>query len=91
MLIITYYIYLMNSFKEKIDGHVVRATFSLPHDATEEIKKLVRKFGQCDRTLNKSEVVRIGLATLKRLNKNELQQAADRLVKLKSGRPPLDI
>lgn len=80
----------MNNFRKKTDRNVVRATFSLPHDTTEDIKNLVRKFGQCDRTLNKSEVIRIGLATLKRMNKNELQTAADKLVKLRAGRPPLE-
>jgi Arc/MetJ-type ribon-helix-helix transcriptional regulator len=80
----------MNNLNQKKFTSVVRATFSLPYEATEEIEQLRKKFGRSGSPLNKSEVVRIGLAALKSLDKSKLQEAADRIVKLKAGRPRVE-
>jgi hypothetical protein len=79
----------MNNLKKKKFPNVVRATFSLPHDAPAEIEKLRTKFGKNGCNLNKSEIVRIGLTVLGKLPQNDLKEAADTLNRMKAGRPRL--
>lgn len=81
----------MNNIAEKKPktsrAKVVRATFSLPNTCLEQLDRLQVKFGRKGHILNRSEVVRIGLATLERMKQNELQSTVDYVERLKAGRP----
>lgn len=68
---------------------VVRTTFSLPNSCIEQLDRLQVKFGMKGHILNRSEVVRIGLATLERMKQDELHSAASSVERLKAGRPKL--
>jgi hypothetical protein len=67
----------------------VRATFSLPGQAIRDIEQLRMLLGRRGVLLNRSELVRLGLAALHRLPERELMQVVDSLQRLKAGRPPL--
>lgn len=82
----------MKNLKQKEDlpsggSKVVRATFSLPKSCVDQLDMLQRKFGKSGHILNRSEVVRIGLAALERLPKAEFQAALSDVERLKAGRP----
>lgn len=64
-----------------------RATFSLPSQAVDEIEQLRSEFGKKGVLLNRSEVVRLGLAALRRLPERQLLLAVHSLERLKAGRP----
>ncbi len=66
---------------------VIRATFSLPNSCLEQLDRLQVKFGRKGHILNRSEVVRIGLAALERMKQNDLQSTVDYVQRLKAGRP----
>lgn len=67
---------------------VVRATFSLPSSALSEIDLLRKRLAMDGVILNKSEVVRVGLAALEGLPSRELRKAINEIDRLRAGRPP---
>ncbi|OMG51672.1 hypothetical protein BJN45_17290 [Azonexus hydrophilus] len=81
----------MEDFEEKTPktngAKVIRATFSLPSSCLEQLDRLQVEFGRKGHILNRSEVVRIGLAALERMRQDELQSAATYVEHLKAGRP----
>jgi hypothetical protein len=84
----------MNDFTKntprEIDGsHVIRATFSLPRSCVEQLEKLRIKFARRGHILNRSELVRIGLAALDKIQQKEFQAALSGVERLKAGRPKL--
>ena len=68
-------------------GHAVRATFSLPSQAIEDLDDLRRSMGKRGFLLNRSELVRLGLAALRRLPEKQIRQEVEALDRLKAGRP----
>lgn len=68
---------------------VVRATFSLPGSALDEIEALRKKLALDGYILNKSEVVRIGLVALDGLPNRHAKKVISEIERLKAGRPCL--
>lgn len=66
---------------------VIRATFSLPESAVEEIDAIRKKLAQDGHILNKSEVVRVGLAALENISERHIRAAIGDIARLKAGRP----
>lgn len=84
----------MKNYPQKKDvpttgSKVVRATFSLPKSCVDQLDDLRLKFGRKGHILNRSEVVRIGLAALEKLPSTEFQAALADVERLKAGRPNL--
>jgi hypothetical protein len=75
--------------KSKNTERVVRATFSLPGSAIKEIETLREKLGRNGQLLNKSEVVRVGLAVLDSMTKSSANKFIGKIERLKAGRPNL--
>lgn len=68
-------------------NRVVRATFSLPSSAVSEIEDLRKKLAAAGYILNRSELVRVGLAALTSLKSKEAERAIAKISRLKAGRP----
>lgn len=68
---------------------VIRATFSLPHSVADEINKLRKRFAQNGHMLNKSEVVRAGLAALGQIPRSKLGDTLSGMERLRAGRPSM--
>jgi len=66
---------------------VVRATFSLPGSALTDIEAIRKKLALDGYILNKSEVVRVGLAALDTLSERHIKKAIGDIERLKAGRP----
>lgn len=73
--------------RESGGAKVIRATFSLPDSCLEQLDRLQVKFGRKGHILNRSEVVRVGLAALEQMKQDELQSMVAYVERLKAGRP----
>ena len=66
---------------------IVRATFTIPKDESDSIQDLRLKFSKRGIMLNKSEVIRAGLAALESLPEDQLPAVAHTIRKLQPGKP----
>ena len=66
---------------------VVRENFSLPPADSELINELRKRAGRGGVLLNRSELLRAGLAALNRLSDAEIAAIAEQVPKIKTGRP----
>ncbi|MDV3351307.1 hypothetical protein QGP82_21565 [Leptothoe sp. LEGE 181152] len=66
---------------------VIRDSFSLPKDDYGLIKVLQKRYLGLTQSINKSEVIRVGLHALVKMPDTELIKAISTLKKVKTGRP----
>jgi hypothetical protein len=71
----------------KGESVIIRETFSLPPDESRQIDALRMRAAQAGVLLNRSEVVRAGIAALATLNENKFSAVTNDVPKLKTGRP----
>ena len=69
------------------DSSIVRETFSLPPEDSALIDTLRQRIAAQGVLLNRSEVLRAGLVALNTLPASLLADAANRVMKMKPGRP----
>ena len=62
-------------------------TFTIPDDDYKLIQKNIDRAMQLMKRVNKSEVVRLGLAALDKITNDELLSLIERIERLKVGRP----
>ena len=67
---------------------VIRDSFTIPSDEYELISKLKDRCMKVGVGVNKSEILRAGLAALDSMQDRQLAEAFERLVRVKTGRPP---
>ena len=72
---------------QKEPRRVVRDSFTMPADDYACIDQLRQRCLQGGVSVNKSEVLRAGLAALSQMSDEELRAMVDRLEKVKTGRP----
>jgi Arc/MetJ-type ribon-helix-helix transcriptional regulator len=75
--------------EETEKNKAVRATYSFPKSALDDIEALRRLFAKSGYLFNHSEVVRVGLVALTDASDRTKAKAADKLLRLKAGRPKL--
>lgn len=66
---------------------VVRATFSLPQSCVEQLGKLQVRYARQGVILNRSELVRLGLAALEVIPSRDFKEALGGMERFKAGRP----
>jgi hypothetical protein len=71
----------------KGESVIIRETFSLPPDESCRIDGLRMRAAQAGVMLNRSEVVRAGIAALAMLNDTQFSAVTNDVPKLKTGRP----
>lgn len=71
----------------KGESAIIRETFSLPPDESRRIDGLRMRAAQAGVMLNRSEVVRAGIAALAMLNDTQFSAVTNDVPKLKTGRP----
>lgn len=71
----------------KGESAIIRETFSLPPDESRRIDGLRMRAAQAGVMLNRSEVVRAGIAALALLNDSQFADVTNDVPKLKTGRP----
>lgn len=71
----------------KGESAIIRETFSLPPDESRRIDGLRMRAAQAGVMLNRSEVVRAGIAALAMLNDAQFSSVTNDVPKLKTGRP----
>jgi hypothetical protein len=69
------------------DSAIIRETFSMPPRDSELIDQLRQRIAVQGVILNRSEILRAGLAALSALPDALLANAANRVPKMKTGRP----
>jgi hypothetical protein len=69
-------------------GKVIRDSFTIPSDEYDLISKLKKRCMKVGVGVNKSEILRAGLAALDSMQDRELAEAFERLARVKTGRPP---
>jgi hypothetical protein len=69
------------------NGKVIRDSFTIPSNEYELISRIKRRCMKAGVSVNKSEILRAGLAALSEMSDRELAQAFGRLVRVKTGRP----
>ena len=77
----------MKNASERKTDRVVRATFSLPASAIEEMNHLRIKLARAGHILNKSELIRVGIASLSEAAAKNAAKAIHKIDRLKAGRP----
>lgn len=73
--------------RSKKKPHAIRATFSLPSETIEDIEGLRQKFAKDGHILNRSELIRVGLAALDTLSERSARKLISEIERLKAGRP----
>lgn len=71
----------------KGDSAIIRETFSMPPEDSLLIDKLRQRAAVQGVMLNRSEILRAGLAALLNLSDAELAEVGSKVPKMKSGRP----
>jgi hypothetical protein len=66
---------------------VIRDSFTIPSEEYDLISKLKKRCMKVGVGVNKSEILRAGLAALDSMQDRELVEAFGRLVRVKTGRP----
>jgi hypothetical protein len=66
-------------------------SFTFPKSEHEGIQCLILEFAKQGMILNKSEIVRLGLQALKKMNKSEKENIHKTLHRVKVGRPPKNL
>jgi hypothetical protein len=69
-------------------GRVIRDSFTIPDDEYETISLIKKRCMKAGVSVNKSEVLRAGLAALNGMSDKELAKVFQDLARVKTGRPP---
>lgn len=70
-------------------GKVIRDSFTIPSDEYELISRIKKRCMKAGVGVNKSEVLRAGLAALDAMPDRELTRMVQGLTRVKTGRPPV--
>lgn len=71
----------------KRESVIIRETFSLPPDESARIDAMRMRAAKADVMLNRSEIIRAGIAALTQLDEAPFLTSANNVPQLKTGRP----
>lgn len=72
---------------DKENAKLVRDSFTIPAREYEAIDKLKQRYLEAGLHMKKSEILRAGLLALSSMSRDELADVADRVERIKPGRP----
>lgn len=72
---------------DKENGKLVRDSFTIPAREYEAIDALKQRYLEAGLHMKKSEILRAGLLALSSMSRDELVAVADRVERIKPGRP----
>ncbi|MDZ7843120.1 MAG: hypothetical protein U5R46_20225 [Gammaproteobacteria bacterium] len=72
---------------DKENGKLVRDSFTIPAREYEAIDTLKQRYLEAGLHMKKSEILRAGLLALTSMSRDELAAVADRVERIKPGRP----